>query len=193
MNIERAVKKAYKIGMAQKAAEITMLTKFLCLMKPTNVMEIGTDKGGVFFLLCKASRGIKISLDLPCAKGGSKFDVAQRNEMMRTWGSNIHILEGDSHDKKHVQDVQRILNEQELDFLFIDGDHSYEGVKQDFEMYSPLVKSGGFIAFHDVNDTAFHRNHNCYVSKFWNELEGVKFEFNVFSKRWAGIGVYRKP
>jgi hypothetical protein len=34
--------------------------------------------------------------------------------------------------------------------LFIDGDHTYEGVRRDFEMYSPLVRKGGIIAFHDI-------------------------------------------
>jgi predicted O-methyltransferase YrrM len=43
-----------------------------------------------------------------------------------------------------------VLNEQNLDFLFIDGDHTYKGVKEDFEMYSPLVRKGGVIAFHDI-------------------------------------------
>jgi len=42
------------------------------------------------------------------------------------------------------------LNGEPLDFLFIDGDHTYEGVKRDFEMYSPLVRNGGIIAFHDI-------------------------------------------
>jgi predicted O-methyltransferase YrrM len=37
-----------------------------------------------------------------------------------------------------------------LDFLFIDGDHTYEGVKQDFEMYTPLVRKGGLVAMHDI-------------------------------------------
>ena len=34
-----------------------------------------------------------------------------------------------------------------LDLLFIDGDHSYEGVRQDYKMYSKLVRDGGLIAF----------------------------------------------
>ena len=37
-----------------------------------------------------------------------------------------------------------------VDFLFIDGDHSLEGVKLDDEQYGQLVRSGGIIAFHDV-------------------------------------------
>lgn len=38
-----------------------------------------------------------------------------------------------------------------LDLLFIDGAHDYEGVLQDFIAWSPLVKPGGMIAFHDYH------------------------------------------
>lgn len=37
----------------------------------------------------------------------------------------------------------------QLDFVFIDGDHSYEGVKIDLEKYVPKIKSGGILAGHD--------------------------------------------
>lgn len=42
------------------------------------------------------------------------------------------------------QDIQ-------IDFLFIDGDHSYEGVKTDFELYSTLLSDRGIIAIHDTD------------------------------------------
>lgn len=38
-----------------------------------------------------------------------------------------------------------------IEFLFIDGDHSYEAVKLDFELWSPLLINGGIISFHDTN------------------------------------------
>jgi len=37
-----------------------------------------------------------------------------------------------------------------LDFLFIDGDHSYDGCHQDWVDWSPLVREGGIIALHDA-------------------------------------------
>jgi predicted O-methyltransferase YrrM len=46
--------------------------------------------------------------------------------------------------------IKNILDDRKVDFLFIDGDHTYEGVTRDFEMYSPLVKRGGIIAIHDI-------------------------------------------
>lgn len=36
-----------------------------------------------------------------------------------------------------------------LDFLFIDGDHSYKSVRQDFLLYSKLIRNGGLLIFHD--------------------------------------------
>ena len=37
-----------------------------------------------------------------------------------------------------------------IDFLFIDGDHTYQSVLRDFQEWSPHIKGGGIIAFHDV-------------------------------------------
>lgn len=36
-----------------------------------------------------------------------------------------------------------------VDFLFIDGDHSYEGIKGDWEAWSDNIQSGGIVALHD--------------------------------------------
>jgi predicted O-methyltransferase YrrM len=38
---------------------------------------------------------------------------------------------------------------QSIDLLFIDGDHSYNGVKKDWDLYSPLLKNGSIVVFHD--------------------------------------------
>ena len=39
-----------------------------------------------------------------------------------------------------------------IDLLFIDGDHSYEGVKQDFDLYSTILSPKGVIILHDTDD-----------------------------------------
>jgi hypothetical protein len=39
-----------------------------------------------------------------------------------------------------------------IDFLFIDGDHSYEGVKKDFELYSTILSDNGLIVIHDTDE-----------------------------------------
>lgn len=37
-----------------------------------------------------------------------------------------------------------------IDMLFIDGDHSYDGCRADWQAYKPLLKSSGWVAFHDI-------------------------------------------
>ena len=39
-----------------------------------------------------------------------------------------------------------------IDFLFIDGDHSYEGVKLDFDLYSTILSDNGIIIIHDTDE-----------------------------------------
>jgi len=44
-----------------------------------------------------------------------------------------------------------------IDYLHIDADHSYEGVKKDFELYSKLLNPNGIISIHDT-DQKYHDN-----------------------------------
>jgi len=44
-----------------------------------------------------------------------------------------------------------ILQDIKIDVLFIDGDHSYKGVKKDFELYSQILSPNGIIIIHDTD------------------------------------------
>jgi predicted O-methyltransferase YrrM len=86
--------------------------------------------------------------------------------------------------------VKRLLGPLALDVLFIDGDHTYEGVKRDFLMYKPLVRNGGLIALHDIVPHPSHPD--VKVDIFWKEL---KQQFPTreivadWKQGWGGIGV----
>jgi predicted O-methyltransferase YrrM len=73
--------------------------------------------------------------------------------------------------------VRSLLNGHPLDLLFIDGDHSYEGVKADFANYSSLVRPGGLIVLHDIVPDYSTRhgkptaNYTGGVPIFWQELK----------------------
>jgi predicted O-methyltransferase YrrM len=41
-----------------------------------------------------------------------------------------------------------------IDFVFVDGDHSYEGLRGDWESWVPLVQAGGIVALHDSRSSA---------------------------------------
>jgi len=62
----------------------------------------------------------------------------------------------------------------------------------DFEDYAPLVKEGGFIAFHDIVDSKWQRSQNCGVIDFWKEVSKKYNHFEIIDpsdKAWMGIGV----
>ena len=102
----------------------------------------------------------------------------------------IHFVREDSHLQQTLHSIQSILGVQKLDFLFINGDHTYEGVKKDFEMYSSLVKKGGLIGFHDICVSA--AGSGCEVSKLWKTLKN-KYNYKEIIENpkqgWAGIGL----
>jgi len=60
----------------------------------------------------------------------------------------IHLIESDS--KSAASNFDSWLGHDEIDLLFIDGDHSIDGCRADFELYAPRVAVGGYIIFHDI-------------------------------------------
>ena len=64
---------------------------------------------------------------------------------------------GLSHDTSSVEKVDKVLNGEKLDLLFIDGDHHYKSVLCDWLLYKNFVAKGGIIAFHDciANDDGY--------------------------------------
>lgn len=157
-------------GAIQHVDELTKFTKIVQQQSPRTVLEIGTAQGGVFWLMCRlaAPNATLISLDLPPSErhsGGER--IAIDLESMKNPGQTVHVIHGDSHAPETPGQVQKILGDRALDLLFIDGDHTYDGVRQDYLMYSPLVRPGGLIAFHDIVKTHWP---GCQVDRFWGEL-----------------------
>ena len=65
------------------------------------------------------------------------------------------------------------------DLIFIDADHTYEGVKLDFNNYLPMLSEGGVIGLHDVESPDFPG-----INKFWNELKSTnKYNMQKFVKK----------
>ena len=62
----------------------------------------------------------------------------------------LTFFDGSSYDPTTVARVARDLGGEKLDLLFIDGDHSLQGVAKDFAAYRGFVRDGGIIVFHDV-------------------------------------------
>lgn len=129
------------------------LAQLLQSFAPKRSLEIGTDYGGTLFLLCSVSPPDSkiISVDLPQGPFGGGYP-GRKIPLFRKFrrsSQELHLIRGDSHSPETKKRVLTILGDRLLDYLFVDGDHTYGGVELDFEMYSPLVRSGGIVVFHD--------------------------------------------
>jgi len=150
--------------------EILPFLRYCKESKPITICEIGVERGGTNFLLTNFSSSVKTILGV---------DVILKNGSFLKFLSNgkAKYVEGFSNHPATVAKIKRLLNNSSIDLLFIDGDHSYEGVKRDFQLYSPLVSRNGIIAFHDiVQDHAIRfgiDTSSCSggVPTFWKEIK----------------------
>jgi len=175
---------AYRCIIPQQIfCEMQQLAKEVKKVSPSTVLEIGTSNGGTLYVWSRyleSCQGI-ISIDLPEAYPYAKmkfFELFDTNK-------KFCFLRLNSHNKETRTRLSRLLKNDKIDFLFIDGDHSYNGVKQDFEMYKQFVASGGIIGFHDI---VYHPDYG--VSMFWNEIKhNYASKEIIASKKQVGYGI----
>jgi cephalosporin hydroxylase len=155
----------------QEYSEILSLCEKVNQLKPKIVLEIGTAQGGSLFLFTKLAdpNAIIISIDLPKGDFGGGYEEYKGDFYKTFVGSNqkMHLFREDSHAEIARKKVESIIGDRKIDFLFIDGDHTYDGVKSDYLLYSPLVSKTGLIGFHDIVAST----KGCEVRRFWEETK----------------------
>jgi predicted O-methyltransferase YrrM len=180
---------ALAMEVEQSREEMKKLVQHLACIRPKRIMEIGTAKGGTLFLWGKIfDPDLLISIDLPNGMYGGIG--TENDERYKTFGRDVRLLRKDSHDMKTWNEAAGMVGEKMLDFLFIDGDHTYDGVRYDFEMYRPLVRPGGLIAMHDI--MTHDPKYNCQVDEFWKLVKRTYKTFEIIAdkkQKFYGIGV----
>lgn len=163
----------------QSRWEFGQLLEEVARLSPKAMLEIGTAKGGsllAFTQLCTADAHI-VSVDLPRGPFGGGYPV-WKLPLYKAFArpdQRLDLVRGDSHSATTFAQVASLLGGRKLDFLFIDGDHRYEGVRSDFETYKSLMRPGGLIAFHDIaqprpDKPLTNGNNPGDVPRFWADL-----------------------
>lgn len=186
-------------SISQVPEEFDELLKFYKAIKPKNILEIGSLLGWSLkrFIENAEPEAKIISIDLPVrdfvGPKDHRVDQQEYGHMIlwKKWakesGVNVYVIPQSSFERNTLEQVRSICPV--LDFLFIDGNHMYEAIRHDFEFYSPLVRQGGIIAFHDIAP-----NEEGGGSKYWNEIKhNFKHKEILKSpKGLMGIGVLMK-
>jgi cephalosporin hydroxylase len=163
---------ANKSKASQGKLELFHLLNILSPNKPNVIVEIGVHLGYSMEVWKEAFKpDILIGID------------NDLNDYKKRLGDKIpaNILEADSHAKQTLALLKKKLKGRHIDFLFIDGDHTYKGVKLDYEMYSPLVANGGLICFHDAcitdhPDVKVHQFFDELASSSLSAIRAVKYQ-----------------
>jgi len=162
-------------GAIQKSVELEALLDIVAKEKPHTLVEIGTRSGGTLYALCQVAPddALIISIDSCWETYALAAQLDNDNEFYTSFckpTQELRFLHADTHDDSTFQYLKNLLAGDPIDFLFIDGDHTYRGVKKDWLMYSPLVSDGGMVAFHDIA-THTDKEVSCHVDEFWTELK----------------------
>jgi len=182
------------LGPIQDIDELAHLVADVRALNPRIIVEIGTHRGGTLYLWSRLAqpKATLISIDLrggAFGGGYSAFRIPFYKRFSRD-GQKLHLIRADSHAPSTLHMAKQLLNDQPIDLLFVDGDHTYDGVKKDWEMYSPLVRPSGLIVFHDVaGDYA-----DTHVKSFWDTLK-INYACREYISNPGGlygIGVLQK-
>jgi hypothetical protein len=136
-----------------------METKYLSILKDNNeiethtkyaygskdlIVEIGVLYGQTTKIILENTEARVYGIDpiIPDSMNENLIgDVDKINELVKTYPNFTFIKDYSFNVVKNW--------DKKIDYLFIDGDHKYEAVKQDLEEWYPHVKVGGFISIHD--------------------------------------------
>ena len=174
----------------QISSEILALASFLAERRPDIYLEIGTANGGTHFLIRHLCPTLQTSIAID-------LDIHNRHLVdLLTATPRSHYIVGSSTHPRTRGRLERTLAGRQIDTLFLDGDHSYEGVKADFDLYRGYVRPGGIIVFHDIvadHGQRFGRQTNKYtggVPRFFAEIKDgfQSFEF-VEDHEQDGFGI----
>ena len=156
-------------------------------LRPVVSIELGGCNGGMSYLIAEVTSNRVFSVDI----------CHSTNETARH--AKVTYVTGRIENYSTIREVEAgIGTGNKADFLFIDADHSRDAVTRDYWMWRPLVRSGGWIAFHDINNPGVPG-----VREFWDTIAGEKIEFvqtdshNLFGYSGmvgcGGIGVVKVP
>jgi predicted O-methyltransferase YrrM len=158
-------------------------------LKPKVAVEIGSARGKsacyVGMALKQNESGHLYAVDPHTSTEWNDVNSVDTFEIMRgnlaALGLNDTVTIVREFSDKAVANIPK-----PIDMIFIDGDHSYEGVKKDWDLYSPHLSEFGYVVFHDTiwdrrPDSSRHRS-DMGVPRFVDELRKAGYPVLTIDK-----------
>jgi predicted O-methyltransferase YrrM len=135
------------------------------------IVEIGRSKGGSTMLLAAAmTPGSRlISYDLHVKASAGRRSDAELLAALRRYGLDKRV-------ELVVADSRTVEGPAECDLVLVDGDHTYEGVRADWEAWRPRIRVGGHVVFHDAVPDGLATPHEGVI-RLMDEIRASQPEF----------------
>lgn len=172
---------------------------FIRNLKPENVLVIGSRKGFIpatIALACKDNRRGRVDFV------DAGYDQANpskhwsgtgfwKKQSPRKHFSQIGVQDYINTYVMRSAEYARKFPKKRYQYIYIDGDHSYKGVKSDWKIFWPRLDRGGFMSFHDVVARGYLDKGLFGVWKLWKEIGGKHAIVFPFPKE-SGLGIVQK-
>ena len=125
-------------------------------MRPRRYVELGSHAGASFFAACQhikmnGAYGEAVAVDLWEGDHQAGFYSEQVFNDFK-YRLNTHFPNIGSYIRGYFSQAVALFEKESIDLLHIDGLHTYEAVKEDFETWRPALSNNGTIIFHDTSE-----------------------------------------
>ena len=157
------------------------------IVRPASIVELGVHNGTSYFACCEAVK--RLNINTACYG----IDTWQGDEHSGFYGDEVfekvskhnsfHYSRFSTLIRSTFDEAKEYFADHSVDLLHIDGLHTYEAVKHDFEAWLPKLGENAFVMFHDINV----RERGFGVFRLWEELK-QKYDYLQFDFGY-GLGV----
>lgn len=181
----------------QDPAELVSLIALLKRENVRNYLEIGVRYGGSFegVLMALGPQSSGVAIDFPGHHFGDKHSVPILLSTIARLKRNGRLVEDVIFGPSAAPEVvDRAGAAGPYDAVLIDGDHSYDAVKRDFELYAPMAR---LVILHDIAAGERSRSKDgraVEVEPFWHEIRGRYKHIEIVAPNsLMGVGVLWMP
>jgi lipopolysaccharide biosynthesis protein len=157
------------------------------VLRPRRIVELGTHNGVSYSAMSQAVKTLGL------ATSCFAIDTWKGDEHALFYGKEVYEDFAAFHDQRYgafsqlvrstFDEALRHFEDGSIDLLHIDGLHTYEAVRHDYQAWLPKLAANAVVLFHDTNV----RERNFGVFRLWDEITAGKRHFSFLHGYGLGI------